>query len=328
LAAATPSTPASSPPERREPRDAAQPPQPSNAARRGARWFTAIDGWRGLAWLACGVAVGAVINWLVFRSSGDVGSEGEWFFGAGVFAAVAVVVWQTVNLQRQAKEAAADAAERLRTLLAAAEERSARELAAAEERFARELALTQSLHRAEIEAQRELARVDRIHLLAELQKHAIMDVSRVVSAHARLLAALWNQGASILCIEDRDAREEALNPIFEQIGQVVDDFSVEVANAHLLVDDDRLHEALNGVNEAVLMAMRVAEEVHVAIVEGRGPHPNAIGPVQRLMYKRAAEARHLAWDLLRINLGDGVRPPDPDGLGVGGTDNARVRDSS
>jgi hypothetical protein len=184
------------------------------------------------------------------------------------------------------------------------------------------------LHRAEIEAQRELARVDRIHLLAEQQKHAIIDVSRAVSAHARMLATLWNRGASILSIEDRDARAEALNPIFEQIGLVVEDFSVEVANAHQLVDDDRLHEALSRVNEAVLMAIRVAEEVHEAVVEGRGPRPNAIGAVQRLMYERAAQARHLAWDLLRSSLEDGGRPRGPDGLGGRGTDNTQVGDSS
>ncbi len=35
-------------------------------------------------------------------------------------------------------------------------------------------------------------------------------------------------------------------PIFEQIGQVVNDFSVELANAHQIVEDDRLNQALEG----------------------------------------------------------------------------------
>ena len=254
--------------------------------------------------MACGIAAGALIACLLVLSPGDAGSKGLWFFGAGAFAAVAVAMWQTVNVQRQAKELVADAAEQLRRELAAARERFARELAASEERAARELALTQSLHRAELEAQRELARVERTHLLAQQQKDATINVSRAVGVHARVLATLWNQGATILRIEDRAAREEAMNSIFEQIGQVVNEFSGEFTNAQLLVDDDRLHEALNGVNEAVLMAIRVAEDVHVAVVEGRTPDRNAIGRAQRLMYERAAEARHLAWDLLRISLDD------------------------
>ena len=37
--------------------------------------------------------------------------------------------------------------------------------------------------------------------------------------------------------------------------------------------------ALNQVNEAALMAIRVAEEVHDVVVEGRAPEPNPIAPV-------------------------------------------------
>jgi hypothetical protein len=236
-----------------------------------------------------------------------------------------VVVSQTIKIQRQAKEDAAEAAERLRRQLAAAEQRSARELAAAEQRSARELAaaeqrsaaelaLTRSLHSAEMQALRERARVERVHLLAQQQKQTMIDISRAVNVHAHMLATLWNQGASILCIEERGAREEALNPIFEQIGRVVNDFSVEFTNAHLLIEDDRLHHALNRINEAVLLAIHAAEDLHSAVIEGRAPHPNPIGPVQRLMYERAAEARHLAWDLLRVSLGDIRRQDIPDRL--------------
>jgi hypothetical protein len=117
---------------------------------------------------------------------------------------------------------------------------------------------------------------------------------------------LWNQGATILRMEDREAREQAMNPVFEQIGQVVNDFSVELANAHLLTEDDRLHRALVRVNEAVVMALRVAEDVHLAVVDGRELHPNPIPSAQRLMHEKAADARHLAWDLLRNGLEDGA----------------------
>jgi hypothetical protein len=271
--------------------DSAEPTLQTEPGRRGPRWFGAIiDGRRGIGWVACGVAVGLVLGWFIFLSRWEIGSKAEWFSGAGVFGAVAVAMWQTLNIQRRAKQDAAEAADRLR-----------KELAAAEERSARELALTRTLHRAEMEAQRELARVERIHILEQQQKQAVIDVSRAVSAHTHMLATLWNQGASILRIKDRDEREQAMNPIFEQIGQVVNDFSVELANAHLLIKDDHLDEALNRVNEAVLMAIRVAEDVHVALVEGRAI-PNPIPPVQRLMHQRAAEARRLAWDLLRTSL--------------------------
>jgi hypothetical protein len=274
--------------------DATEPVHLRVPGHRGPRWFAAVQGWHGIGWLACGAVVGLAIGWFILLSRVEIGSPAEWFFGAGAFAAVAVAMWQTLNIQRRAKQDAAEAAERLR-----------REIAAAEERSARELAFMQTLHRAELEAQREQARVERIHLVELQQKQAMIDVSRAVSAHTRMLATLWNQGASILRIDDRDERERAMAPIFEQIGQVVNDFSVELANAQLLVRDDDLHEALDRVSEAVLMAIRVAEDVHVAAVEGRALHPSPIPPVQRLMQNRAAEARRLAWDLLRTSLDGG-----------------------
>jgi hypothetical protein len=258
-----------------------------------------FGGWRGIGWLICGVAACLSIAWYIVLSPGQIGSKAEWFFGAVVFCVVLVSMWQTASIQRQANRNAADAAERHR-----------RELAVAGERSARELAQMQTLHRAEMEAQRELARIERIHLLGQLQKQAMIDVSRTIAAHTQTLATLWNEGASILGIEERDEREDAMNPVFEQISQTVNDFSVELANAHLLVEDDRLHQALNSVNEAVLMAIRVAQDVHVALVEGHAPQPNPIPPVQHLMQTRAAEARRLAWDLVRSGLNDSGAEPN------------------
>ena len=95
-----------------------------------------------------------------------------------------------------------------------------------------------------------------------------------------------------------------MNPLFEQISRVVNDFSVEVSNANVLIEDDRLHRALNQVNEAAVMAIRVAEDMHDAVVDGRTPKPDSIRTAQRLMHTRAAEARRHAWELLRNGLGD------------------------
>ena len=111
-----------------------------------------------------------------------------------------------------------------------------------------------------------------------------------MSLHTQILATLWNRGARILSSTDRVEREQAMLPIFEQIGQVVNDFSVELANAHQIVDDNRFNQAVKGVNEAVLMGIQVAQDVCDDIVEGRASESNPNPSVQRLMYEKAAEA--------------------------------------
>ncbi len=277
------------------------PPKPR---RREPRWYCTIGGWRGLCWLGGGVAASVAIGWYIVFSPGESGSKAQWFFGAVVFGVGLIALWQTVAIQRQAARNAAESHERLRSQLAAAEERSARELALTRRLHQTEMEAQRALHRAEMEAQRELARAERAHLLQRLQKQALVEVSRAVGAHTRMLALLWDEGARVLRFDDRDQREQAMTPIIERIAQVVDDFAVEIDNAHLLVEDEHLHRALQHVNEAAVMAMRVAEEVHAAVVEGHQPHPNPIPAVQRLMYKRATEARRLAWDLLRAGLRD------------------------
>src|SRR5258708_27564818 len=108
--------------------DVSFPTEPT-PVRGGPSWFTAIEGWRGIGWFACGVAGIAAIVWFIFLSHGELGSKADWFFGAVVFCVVMVTMWQTLNIQRQANQNAADAAERLRTELAAAEQHAARELA-------------------------------------------------------------------------------------------------------------------------------------------------------------------------------------------------------
>lgn len=300
--------------ERGEVRESAEPiSDPGNGGRGDDGWFAAIDGWRGIGWLSSGAAGGLAIAWFILLGPGEMGSKADWFFGGVVLCTVLVVVWQTVNVQRQANERAAAAADRLRSEVIAAEQRMVRERAAAEERAVRELALTQKLHKAELEsqrnahraeldAQREQAALERSHLLNQLQKQAVIEVSRAVSLHTQMLATLWNRGAGILNNKDRAEREQAMLPIFEQIGQVVNDFSVELANAHQIVDDTRLNQALEGVNEAVLMGIQVAQAVCDDIVDGRASEPNPIPSVQRLVYEKAAEARRLAWDLLRTGL--------------------------
>jgi uncharacterized protein (UPF0147 family) len=263
----------------------------------------------GLTWWLVGGAAGvAATVWFILFAPGETGSKAEWFFGAVVFVAILASIWQTHSILRQARRDAADAAERLRNELAAAQERSARELALIRSIHEAQMDSQREMARSELAAQVELARVERVHLLAQQQKLALVGVSRAVNANTQALASLWNHAASVLQLEDGEARERAMNPVFEEIAQVVNDFSIELANAHLLVEDDRLHRALDSVNDAVLMAMHVAEDVHVAVVEGREPEPKPIANAQRLMHENSVEARHLAWSLLRNGLDDSASP--------------------
>ena len=303
-------------------------PGPAQRPDSGGGWFAAIDGWRGIGWLSCGAAGGFAIGWFILLAPFEVGSKADWFFGAGVLCLAFVSLWQTVSVQRQANQRAAAAAERLRSEVLAAHERMARELDAARQRHEVELESQRKLHAAELESQQKLheaelqsqqrlhraeldeqhrqAQLEHRHLRNEIQRQAIIEVSRGVGQHTHALATLWDRGASILSAADRSEREQAMRPIFEQIGQVVNDFSIEIANAHRIVDDDRLHQALTGVNEAVLMAIGVAQDVSADIVDGRVPKPDRVSQAQRLMQERAAEARRLAWDLLRTGLDDGA----------------------
>ena len=157
-----------------------------------------IGRWRGIGWLACGIAGSVAIAWFIFFSPGELGSKAEWFFAAVVFVVVMVTMWQTLTIQRTAQQQTAEAAERLRRELTAAERRAKHELALTQTLHRAEMEAQQNLHNAQIDAQRELARTERSHLLRQLQKQAMVEVSRAVGDHTRMLATLWNQGASIL----------------------------------------------------------------------------------------------------------------------------------
>ena len=208
------------------PAGAGRTPDPVFARSGDSGLFAAIDGWRGVGWRSCGAVGGLAIAWFILLAPGDMGSKSDWFFGAVVLGAVLVLMWQTVNVQRQANRRAAEAADRMRHEVGAAERRLRAERAAADERLARELtqcrklheaelASQQKAHRAELDAHRSQASVERTHLRNQLQKQAVIEVSRAVSLHTQMLATLWNRGAGILSSADREERQQAMAPIFE-----------------------------------------------------------------------------------------------------------------
>lgn len=292
--------------------DTTQPIRVPVTDREAAPTTPAAEGKADIGWLVGGGIGCLAIVWFLVFSPGERGSKAEWFFGAVIFVVVMVTMWLTLTVQRQARQDIAQAGERLRRELAAADERSAAELALTQKWHRAEIQAQQKLHRAELAAQHELARIERNNLLEQLQKQAMVEVSRAVGAHTRMLAAMWSEAATQLRNPDRDEREAAMNVIFGQISQVVNDVSVELDNAHLLSQDDRLQDALNRVNDAVLMAIQVAEELHADVVEGRTPEANPIPAVQRLLHERATAARRLAWSLLRTGLEPGLE----DGTGA------------
>lgn len=277
--------------------EGAEPPQQGRA--NPPRGFAVIGGWRGMGWLALGFVPAAAFMWLVLFSGIQTGSKADWFAGVSTFTAVVVALVLTARITRQVEADAAKAYEGLRRELAEAELRTRTELAAAEQRSADELAHALELHRVELDAQKELAHAQRVHLLELQQKQALAEVLRAVSAHTRMLATVWNRGAKILEIKDRAEREQAMDAIMEPLGQVVQDFWVELGNANLLIEDDRLHEVLNRVNGAAVKAVHVAEDVRTAVVDGQVPDPNPIPPVQEVMHERAADARRVALELLQ-----------------------------
>ena len=90
--------------ERGEVRDVTEPIPGPALARPESGWFAAIDGWRGIGWLSCGAAGGLAVAWFILLGPGEMGSKADWFFGAVVFCALLVVMWQTVSIQRQANQ--------------------------------------------------------------------------------------------------------------------------------------------------------------------------------------------------------------------------------
>jgi hypothetical protein len=63
--------------ERDELRDTTEPVLDAASAREKSDWFAAIDGWRGIGWLACGVAGGLAIAWFILLGPGEMGSKAD-----------------------------------------------------------------------------------------------------------------------------------------------------------------------------------------------------------------------------------------------------------
>lgn len=221
------------------------------------------------------------------------GTVPESFAAVGTVAAVAVALWQSVVIRKQAQADGIVAANQFQTELAAAAERHQIELDAAERR-----------HQIELDHQRDLAREQRIHLAEQQQKVALAQISRAVDAHAHTLARLWNQGAKIREISDPAVRLEKLDVLSEECSLVAKSAVQEIVMAHMLVQHDELHDALDNVNRAIEQGIYAEMAVRQTIAAGRAPNPNPIPAVQALMSDRMAETWRLAAQLLVTGLAE------------------------
>jgi multidrug efflux pump subunit AcrA (membrane-fusion protein) len=216
------------------------------------------------------------------------GNVAEGFAAVGTLLAVVVALWQSVIVRRQSEQDAKDSAQRFQ-----------QELGAAESRHNAQLAAQQELARAQLTAQMEQARVQRVHLREQEFKLALIRVSRAVNLYTHELATLIEQGRRVAELPEKREREDALHPLSKRLGLLVKDVSLEISGAHMLTQNDRLHEALNAVNAVTIRGVEAEVEVRGPIIdEGVMPNPAPIFQFMDAIQTVLGQVRELAGNLL------------------------------
>jgi hypothetical protein len=152
--------------------------------------------------------------------------------------------------------------------------------------------------------QRELARLQRVQLLEQSQKEHIVQVSRAVDSLGHSLAKLWNEGAKIARLEDHEARITGMDELSKEHSLVAKQLGSEIAAAHLLIQHQELHDALDELNLAVQDAILVELRLRNAYIAGRQLEPSPIPAVMAQMHERMGIAWRLTGDLLRTGYED------------------------
>lgn len=145
----------------------------------------------------------------------------------------------------------------------------------------------------------EQARVQRVHLREQEFKLALIRVSRAVNLYTHELATLIEQGRRVAELPEKREREDALLPLSKRLGLLAKDTSLEINGAHMLTQNDTLHEALNAVNAVSIRGVEAEMQVRGPIID-RGVMPNA-APIFQFMdaiQKALGHVRQLAGDLL------------------------------
>lgn len=216
------------------------------------------------------------------------GSVAEAFAAGGTVLAVAVALWQSIVIGRQAKQEGIEAAQRFERELTSARELHAVEMKAADDR-----------HKAELEHQRELARVQRVHLREQEFKLALIRVSRAASAYTHELATLVAETQRITSLSTRQERDDAIKPIAKRMNLASHDLGLEVGGAHMLTNNDLIHSSLDPIMEAATEATTAAHEYeNTVIMAGQSPNPLAIYMAMEKVNRVVGDARRLAGELL------------------------------
>ena len=207
--------------------------------------------------IAAVAAIVAAVMWWAFHQKPDkIGYPAEWFAGLGAFAAIAVALWQSIIIRKQAAE--------------------------------------------ELRSAHNLARVDRIHLLEQRQKQALIEVSRAVAKHTYLMDTLWGQAAQLgRSTVTEHEREWWFGPITEKLGEAAENTAMECANAQMLMEHEQLIAAVEQIRDAADKGMQAAKCVREQVISGRPPDPNAIPYAISFMRETVKVARVWATDLLR-----------------------------
>jgi hypothetical protein len=216
------------------------------------------------------------------------GNVAEGFAAVGTFLAVVVALWQSVIVRRQAEQDAKDAAERFRE-----------ELDAAEARHKVQLVAQRELAQSQLGAQMEQARVQRVHLREQEFKLALIRVSRAANLYTHELATLIEQGRRAADLPEKREREDALLPLSKRLGLLAKDVSLEISGAHMLTQNDTLHEALNDVNAVSIRGVAAEIQVRGPIIDqGVMPNPAPIFQFMEAIQRVLNQVRQLAGNLL------------------------------
>lgn len=227
------------------------------------------------------------------------GTAAEWFSGIASFVAVAVALWQSIVIRKQAKDDAKDAAKRFQEEIDAANKRTIDEVQAAEARSQLELEAANKRHAVEMEQQRELARVQRVHLREQEFKLALIRVSKAASAYTHELATLLAEAQHIITFSTRQERDDAIKPIAKKMNLAARDLSLEVAGAHMLTNIDAIHSSMDPIMAAAVECTTAANDYENTIIMS-GQTPNAV-PVYMAMERinnAVGDARRLAGEVL------------------------------
>lgn len=229
----------------------------------------------------------------------DWGSVSDAFAAVGTVGAVVVALWQSVVIRRQAKEAAAESAEQLEAEIAAANARTIQEVEAAERRFHRQQEADAKRHEAELETQRELARVQRVHLREQEFKVAMTRVARAASSFTHELATLLSETQHIVALPTRQERDDAVKPIARRMNLASHTLAIEISGAHMLTNNDQLHASLDPILQAGINGTVSANEYeNTMIMAGETPNAVPIISAMEAINRVVGDANRLAGQLL------------------------------